>query len=59
MQAVPGSADAHYWLVYAMLKLGTTELAKNELRAASQLLTDEEYQDILQRLRENIPDKIS
>lgn len=59
VQAVPGSADAHYWLTYAMLKLGTTELAKNELLAASQLLTDVEYQDILQRLREHFPDKIS
>lgn len=58
VQAVPGSADAHYWLIYAMLKLGTTELAKNELLAASQLLTDEEYQDILQRLHEHLPDKI-
>lgn len=59
VQAVPGSPDAHYWLVYAMLKLGTTELAKNELQAAKQMLTNEEYQDILQRLHEHLPDKIS
>lgn len=59
VQAVPGSADAHYWLTYAMLKLGTTELARNELRAAKQLLNDEEYQSILRRLGITNPDEIA
>lgn len=58
VQAVPGSADAHYWLTYAMLKLGTTELAKNELLAAKLLLTAEEYQGILRRLEISDPDEI-
>lgn len=59
VQAVPGSADAHYWLTYAMLKLGTTELARNELRAAKQLLNDEDYQGILRRLEITNPDEIA
>lgn len=59
VQAVPGSSDAHYWLAYAMLKLGTTELARNELRAAKQLLNDEEYQSILRRLEITNPDEIA
>ncbi len=50
IQAVPGSADAHYWLVYAMQHLGTPEIARNQLHAAKQALTEEDYNDILQRL---------
>lgn len=56
IQAVPGSADAFYWLIYAMQHLGTPEIAKNELRAAKQALTEEDFQDILQRLHMADPD---
>lgn len=59
VQAVPGSADAHYWLAYAMLKLGTTELAKNELQVAKQMLTEDEYHDILRRLEISDPSEIA
>lgn len=50
IKAVPGSVDAYYWLIYAMNHLGTTEIAKNELRVAKQVLTAEEYNDLLIRL---------
>lgn len=50
IKAVPGSVDAYYWLIYAMNRLGTTEIAKNELRVAKQVLTYEEYCDLLIRL---------
>lgn len=50
IKAVPGSVDAYYWLIYAMNHLGTTEIAKNELRVAKQVLTSEEYSDLLIRL---------
>lgn len=59
VQAVPGSADAHYWLAYAMLKLGTTELAKNELQVAKQMLTEDEYHDVLRRLEIFDPSEIT
>lgn len=50
IQAVPGSADAHYWLVYAMQHLGTPEIARNQLHAAKQALTEDDYADVLKRL---------
>ena len=50
LQSVPGSADAYYWLIYAMQRLGTPEIAKRELQAAKQILTEEDYADILNRL---------
>lgn len=53
LQVVPGSADAYYWLILAMLHLGTPEIAKNELRAAKKVLTEEDYSDILKRLPMN------
>ena len=59
VQAVPGSADAHYWLAYAMLKLGTTALAKNELQVAKQMLTEDEYHDVLRRLEIFDPSEIT
>ena len=59
VQAVPGRADAHYWLAYAMLKLGTTELAKNELQVAKQMLTEDEYHDLLRRLEISDSGKIA
>lgn len=59
VQAVPGRADAHCWLAYAMLKLGTTELAKNELQIAKQMLTEDAYHDLLRRLKISDSDKIA
>lgn len=56
LQSVPGSADAYYWLIYAMHHLGTPEIARNELHAAKQALTPEDLQDILQRLGMEEPD---
>ena len=35
-----------------LLKFRTTELVRNELRAAKQLLNNEEYQGILNRLEQ-------
>lgn len=35
IQSVPGSADAYYWLIYAMQHLGTPEIARNELHVAN------------------------
>lgn len=50
VQALPGNMDAQFWLIYAMNRLGHLELAKNQLRAAKQILTQEDHIDLLQRL---------
>lgn len=51
LEAVPGSGDAFYWLIYAMVRLGTTEIARNELKLAEQALTQEDYEDLVKRLK--------
>ena len=48
--AIPGSADAYYWLIYAMNHLGMGEIAKNELKAAKQALTENDFEDLLKKL---------
>lgn len=58
VRAVPGSLDAHYWLTYAMLHLGSTEMARNELRIAKQVLTTDDYYDMLRRLNIDDPENI-
>lgn len=50
LKAVPESADAYYWLTYAMYHLGMDEIARNELRAASKALTPQSYHDLLEKL---------
>lgn len=50
--AIPGNVDAYYWLIYAMNHLGMGEIARNELKAAKQALTDCDYADLLIRLDE-------
>lgn len=50
IKAVPGSIDAHYWLIYAMYRLGTPQIAKRQLQAAKQALTADDYWDLIQRL---------
>ena len=48
--AVPGCLDAYYWLIYAMNHIGMGEMAKSQLKAAKQQLTDEDYAELLTRL---------
>lgn len=55
LSAIPGSPDAYYWLIYAMTHLGLREIARNELRAAQQVLTENDYEDLVIRLKENVP----
>lgn len=48
--AIPGSPDPYYWLIYAMNHLGMGEIARSELKAAKQVLTEEDFKDLLDRL---------
>ena len=47
----PGNMNAHYWLIYAMVQMGATEMAKSAVNMAQKVLTDEEYEDLIHRLR--------
>lgn len=49
--AIPGNADAHYWLIYAMMHLGMAEIARSALQAAKQVLTENDYHDLTERLK--------
>lgn len=48
---LPENPDILYWLMRAMKKLGMGEMARNELRAAKGLLTEEDYEDLVKRLK--------
>lgn len=50
VRAIPGCLDAHYWLIYAMNHIGMREMANSQLKAARQVLTEEEYDVLLGRL---------
>ena len=52
VQAIPGNVDVHYWLIYAMHRLGNIDIARNQLRAARQILTQEDYADLQTKLGE-------
>lgn len=54
MSALPDNADIYYWLIYAMHRLGMNEIARNELKAAKQVLTENDYADLIDRLKETI-----
>ena len=58
LQVAPSNADAHYWLIYAMQRLGTPEIANKQLQAAKHLLTEEYYNDLLSRLGMTNPNAI-
>ena len=47
---LPGNPDVLYGLVWAMRKLGMGEMARNELRAAREILTEEDHGDLMKRL---------
>lgn len=48
---LPENPDVLYWLVRAMRKLGMGEMARNELRVAKELLAEEDYGELLRRLK--------
>ena len=52
LQTEGGNLRAYYWLIYALYRQGATEMAKAELQSAKQNLIDEEYNELVQNLRE-------
>jgi len=51
LQHEPGNVSAHFWLIFAAHRQGSTEMAKVALRKAAQVLTEEEYQELVDQLR--------
>ena len=47
----PGNIHAYYWLIHAMVHLGSFDLAKSEYEMAQHYLTDEEYEELTDMLR--------
>ena len=47
----PGNIHAYYWLIHAMVHLGSFDLAKSEYKMAQRYLTDEEYKELTDMLR--------
>ena len=47
---LPENPDVLYWLIRSMRKLGMGEMARNELRAARGILTEEDYGDLVKHL---------
>lgn len=50
VKALPKNAEMHFWLIYAMTRLGAPEMAKSQKAAAKQMLTEEDYTDLINRL---------
>ena len=48
----PGNKTAHYWLIYAMAQRGADELAKTQVQIAQAALTDEEYYELVNALKQ-------
>ena len=48
----PGSIDGYYWMIYAMFQLDHPEMARGELRMAQRNLLEEEYDELIERLKE-------
>lgn len=47
----PHSIDGYFWMIYAMYKLDHPEMARGELRMAQRNLLEEEYDELIERLR--------
>lgn len=50
LDIMPGNVKARYWLIYAMYKMSTIELAHSEIDRAKAELTSEEYSELLDLL---------
>lgn len=47
----PHSIDGYYWMIYAMFQLDHPEMARGELRMAQRNLLEEEYNELIERLK--------
>lgn len=47
----PGNVTAHYWKIYSLYLSGAKQMAKSEVDHAKELLTDEEFDDLISQLK--------
>lgn len=47
----PANGTAYYWLIYSMVKMGASELAKTQLQIAQENLSDEDYYELVAELK--------
>lgn len=47
----PTNGTAYYWLIYSMVKMGASELAKTQLQIAQENLSEEDYYDLVSELK--------
>ena len=48
----PHSEDVYFWMIRSLVRIGHTEMARGELRTAQAKLFDEEYNVLMNRLKE-------
>ena len=47
----PGNVTAHYWKIYSLYFSGATQMAKSEVTHAKEVLTEEEYDELVNQLK--------
>lgn len=47
----PTNVPAHYWLIFSMMNMGADELAKTQIEMARSSLTDEEFYELTEMLK--------
>lgn len=47
----PANGTAYYWLIYSMVKMGASELAKTQVQIAQQNLLEEDYDELIIKLK--------
>lgn len=51
LEIEPGNIKVRYWLIFAMCRLGSVEMAKSEIERSKELLTTEEYDALIRLLK--------
>ncbi len=52
LEIEPGNMRAHYWRIFALYQSGASEMARASLPMAKRSLTEEEYTDLIELLRQ-------
>lgn len=49
----PANVDAYYWMIRSMKQKDSLAMAKGELKMAEHVLTENEYQELIERLEKS------
>ena len=47
-----GNGNLHFWMIYSLIKQGSTEMVKHVLEMAKENLTEEDYNDLIERIKQ-------